>query len=136
MSKHTLYPFFRPIDEARKLVYVSGPMTGLPDSNKKAFDEASNLLRLYGYRVCNPSETDSILGDLTHAKYLRFDFQRILETDFLVALPGWEASNGARAEILVALRIGAKVWEWEDWSDYNEIKMADLLLAMSMYEEI
>src|SRR3990167_186580 len=101
MSKHTLYPFFRPYESTKgKNVYVSGPMTGIGDNNGPAFDAAAETLRTMGYAVCNPNETDAILGPLTFERYMRFDFQRVLEADFLIALDRWERSRGALAEIL------------------------------------
>ena len=127
--KHTLTPFFQPIHSAkRKRVYVSGPMSGIPEGNAPAFAKASADLRLMGYSVCNPVETSDWLGELEHHEYLRFDFERVLEADFLVALDGWEHSKGALAEILVALRIGTKVWQWSNFEDYNRIRDTDVRL--------
>jgi hypothetical protein len=96
-------------------------MTGYPDNNELAFAEAAEALRTDGYAVCNPVETSTLLGQLTHAQYLRFDFERVLEADFLVALRGWEHSLGALAEILMAVRMGVKVWRWENFDDYDLI---------------
>lgn len=135
MSKHMLFPFFTPYDAPRgKRVYVSGPMTGYEDLNYPAFADASAVLRDMGYAVCNPCETTDILGDdgtLKHADFLRFDFDRVLEADFLVALPGWARSLGAISEILVAVRIGTKVWDWDTFEDYNRIRYEDVARAIS-----
>jgi hypothetical protein len=97
-------------------------MTGIGDNNGPAFDKAATDLRAMGYAVCNPNETDQILGPLSFERYMRFDFARVLEADFLVALPQWERSRGALAEILVAIRIDTPVWGWENWSDYDRIR--------------
>ena len=113
-------PFFQPYT-GRKRVYISGPMTGIVDSNELAFHEAAVTLRELGYMVCNPHETSSLLGSLSHADYLRFDFERVLEADFLVALPGWEHSMGALAEILMAIRMDTKVWKWSTFDNYDRI---------------
>lgn len=121
MSKNRLTPFFVPIEAGRKRVYISGPMTGYKDSNEAAFAEASETLQFLGYSVCNPVETSEVLGELTHAQYLRFDFERVLEADFLVALDGWEQSKGALAELLVATRIGTKCWRWSTFDNYDLI---------------
>jgi len=131
MSKHTLYPFFTPRDNWKKKVYVSGPMTGLPEHNGPAFQKAATTLRELDYSVCNPQETDIILGPLLHEEYLRFDFERVLEADFVVALNGWEGSLGATSEILVAMRIGIPVWGWENWKDYDRISYDRVVKAMS-----
>ena len=115
-------PFYSPALQGRKRVYISGPMTGIKDFNAPAFNEAAEALRLLDYAVCSPTETSDFLGhELSHQEYLRFDFERVLEADFLVALDGWFDSKGARAEILMAIRIGTKVWEWKTWGQYNLI---------------
>ena len=115
-------PFYTPVLEGRKRVYISGPMTGIKDYNAPAFNEAAEALRELDYAVCSPTETSDFLGlHLSHQQYLRFDFERVLEADFLVALDGWFDSKGARAEILMAIRIGTKVWEWATWGGYNLI---------------
>ena len=130
MSKNRFTPFFHPYDGAKR-VYVSGPMTGYKDQNEIAFRDATEALQLDGYMVCNPHETSDLLGELSHAQYLRFDFERVLEADFLVALPGWEKSMGALAEILMAIRIGVKVWRWETFSQYNLITYGHVIAAMA-----
>lgn len=123
MSKHALYPFYKPYDATKgKRVYVSGPMTGIGDNNGPAFDEAATALREMGYAVCNPNETDAILGPLSFETYMRFDYERVLEADFLVALDQWERSRGALAEILCAIRIGTPVWGWTKWTEYDRIR--------------
>lgn len=126
------YPFFKPY-KGSKLVYVSGPMTGYPEHNFPAFNEAAEGLRKLGYRVCSPAETDGFLGigELTHAEYLRFDFQRVLESDFLVALDGWERSLGAISEILMAVRMGVKVWRWSTFENYDRVTYDDVAAAIS-----
>lgn len=105
-------------------------MSGLPSDNAEAFIEATHTLRALGYSVCSPTETDRILGILTHENYLRFDFERILEADFLVALDGWEESDGALAEIHMALRMGLKVWRWSEWGNYDQVTLQDLNMAL------
>lgn len=114
-----------------KLVYISGPMSGYEEHNKAAFDAARDKLQADGYRVCSPVDTSNHLGhDLTHEQFLRFDFHRVLEADFVVALDGWEQSKGATAEILMAVRVGTKVWRWSTWSDYDIIKEEHVLDAL------
>ena len=129
MSKNKFTPFYQPYG-VDKRVYISGPMTDYPDHNSLAFAGAASVLRAKGYAVCNPVETSTLLGDRTHEEYLRFDFERVLEADFLVALDGWEESIGAQAEIMVAIRIGTKVWRWSSFSDYDQVTYDDLLDAL------
>jgi hypothetical protein len=111
--RHNLKPWFMPIDGHRGLVYLSGPMTGIEEHNAVAFSVAARDLRTAGYAVCNPLDTSEWLGALSHAKYLRFDFQRVLEADFVVVLEGWESSPGARAEVYMAVNMGTLVWTYK-----------------------
>jgi len=133
MSKSRFTPFYQPYGRDKR-VYVSGPMTGVKDSNEAAFAEASAKLRSMGYAVCNPVETSALLGERTHAEYLRFDFERVLEADFIVALDGWNRSKGALAELLVAVRIGTKCWAWSTFADYNQITYEMVVQEMAELE--
>jgi hypothetical protein len=132
--KNAFTPFFKPYDAPKgKRVYVSGPMTGYDEYNFPAFAEAAKGLRELGYAVCSPAETDQFLGlgVMTHAQYLRFDFARVLEADFLVALDGWERSMGAISEILMAVRMGTKVWRWSTFNNYDLVTYDDVAQAVS-----
>lgn len=39
-------------------LYLSGPMTGLPDHNREAFNKREGMLKRRGYDVVNPARTD------------------------------------------------------------------------------
>jgi hypothetical protein len=132
--KNAFTPFFKPYDAPKnKRVYISGPMTGYEDHNFASFSAAAEGLRTLGYTVCSPAETDQFIGEdaMTHAQYLRFDFARVLEADFLVALDGWEFSLGAISEILMATRMGTKVWRWSSFENYDLVTYADVEKAIS-----
>lgn len=87
-------------------VYVSGPMTGLPDFNRAAFNEAATWLRGQGFDVFNPAE--QLGGDLTgpRADYMRTNIFQLLACDSLLLLPGWEQSEGATLEVAIARELG------------------------------
>lgn len=42
-----------------KHLYISGPITGMPDLNFPAFHAAAAALRAAGYTVTNPAELDA-----------------------------------------------------------------------------
>lgn len=88
--------------------YVSGPMTGLPGLNKPAFNAEADRLRALGFDVVNPAEVELPEGS-TWADYIRHDLKLLLDCTAIVMLPGWERSNGAVIEHVVAVKLGMKV---------------------------
>lgn len=113
----------------KTLIYIAGPMTGLPQFNVPAFNAAAAELRVQGYEVLNPAELDSPTmqklaleskdGNLqklveasgeTWADVLARDVKLITDakvTD-IVLLPGWTKSRGARLEAFVGILNGVK----------------------------
>lgn len=83
-------------------IYVSGPMTGLPEYNYPAFNYLAAELRADGHEVCNPAEFFGGDATRTRAEYIRESVVQLLECDMVVTLPGWELSEGACLEIQLA----------------------------------
>lgn len=83
-------------------IYVSGPMTGLPNHNKEAFNAAASQLRSEGFYVMNPAENDG--GNVNHTRkdYMVQDIFNVLQADEIMVLPGWQNSVGAKVEMLLA----------------------------------
>lgn len=96
-------------------VYLSGPMTGLPDFNYPAFNAVAAKLRGLGYSVVNPAENFGGRGDHPAGRtaYMRVDIGHVLNVDAVVVLPGWQNSRGARLEVAVALEIDLPVIDAE-----------------------
>lgn len=96
------------------IIYLAGPMSGLPDFNRPAFDDAKDVLCGAGHFVINPA--DVRLGpDATWADYMRAALQRITLADAVALLPGWENSRGARLERHVATELGLPVRTLNEW---------------------
>ena len=94
-------------------VYISGPMTGLPDLNFPAFNSAALLLEARGFEVTNPASLNPD-PSATWAACMRVDIKALCDCDILALLPGWEQSNGAHLEMHVAHRIGMRIVQlWE-----------------------
>ena len=91
-------------------VYVSGPMTGLPEFNYPAFKATTARLRQAGFEVECPTEIGARAGldpdrDSWEA-FMRADLRALLDCDLVVTLPGWARSRGARLECHVAGELG------------------------------
>jgi hypothetical protein len=95
-------------------MYLSGPMTGLPDFNYPAFAAAATSLRDRGIDVVSPHEALGGHGDRTREEYMREDLKQMLECHAVCLLDGYELSPGALLEIEVARQCGMVVLNYED----------------------
>lgn len=91
-------------------VYLSGPMSGLPDSNFPAFRWWAAKLRADGFEVVSPAE---IQEAGTWELCLRADLRELCTCEAIAMMPGWENSRGAHLELHVAHRLGMKVMHLE-----------------------
>jgi hypothetical protein len=89
-------------------IYLSGPMTGLPDNNFPAFHAIAQALRDAGEDVVNPAEINPD-ASLSWEECMRADIKALCDCDAIYLLPGWEKSKGAHLELHVAHRLGLKV---------------------------
>lgn len=92
----------------KKRLYLSGPMSGLPEHNFPAFHAAAADLRAHGYDVVNPAEVNSTNpGDWSAC--MRADIKALCDCDGLALMPGWENSKGAHLELHIAHRIDIEI---------------------------
>ena len=84
-------------------IYISGPITGMPDGNAKAFDEAEGFLTSLGHKAINPRYLNQP-GESWH-DCMKRDLSVMLACDELAVLPGWENSKGAALEVEIAHRL-------------------------------
>lgn len=84
-----------------EMIYVSGPMTGIPLNNVPAFNEAAAKLRKKGYRVVNPAELDAGEPCTTWEECLRRDIRALSRCTGIATLPGWTKSRGANLEVYI-----------------------------------
>lgn len=92
-------------------VYIAGPMSGLPEHNYPAFQEATRKWRDEGHEVLCPTECFD--GDKTreHWEYMATTLPMVLEAEAIAVLPDWSSSHGARAEMLLAQITGKEVYD-------------------------
>lgn len=97
-------------------VYVAGPMTGLPDYNRPAFNHAAAQLREAGYQVFNPAG-NGVATDAPWHHHMRRDISELVKCGRVALLPGWEDSVGATLEHHIAHRLSMQVMYVEQWLD-------------------
>ncbi|MCG8292272.1 DUF4406 domain-containing protein [Pseudomonas entomophila] len=91
-----------------KRIYISGPMSGLPELNYPAFNAVAELLRAEGFEVENPAENPEP-ECRTWAGYMRLALVQLSRCEALLLLPGWFDSKGARLELYIARQLGLQV---------------------------
>lgn len=112
-----------------KRIYISGPMTGLPNFNYDAFNAAADRLRNAGWQeVINPAENFGGRKDLPRVTYLRADVVMLAKCDAIAMLPGWEKSRGAKLEYMLACELGMKIFDAGTLRPLADVPAAMVLL--------
>lgn len=78
----------------KKVVYISGPITGVK-KYWEAFELAEDNLTAAGFIPLSPAR---LPAGLSKAQYMRIDLAMIDSADAVYQLPGWACSNGAFLE--------------------------------------
>ena len=115
-------------------VYVSGPMTSMPERNIPAFNAAAKRLHEQGHFVINPAELSAMFGteEEVAGSFLAYngfvvgsrysnpniarsvfeaDLAAVRSCDAIYLLRGWETSRGAKKELAEAIAHGLKVMQ-------------------------
>ena len=121
-------PITEPI-ERKRVLYIAGPMRGIAFFNYPMFDRVRNHLTEAGNDVISPADEDRkhdgfnpyanpayhtadnciFPEEMDFHKTVRRCLDAVLRCDEIVLLPGWEASNGAVAELTLAMWLGKRV---------------------------
>ena len=105
--------------------YLAGPMRGIKEYNFPEFKKQAAWLRANGWRIFSPAERDEAdpviqeldvdmagwQGSLGLDYFMAHDLRAVCEMDAVILLKGWEGSQGARLESMVAVEIGHPVFE-------------------------
>ena len=86
------------------IIYISGPMTGLPSLNVDEFDRVEAELRADGHVTFNPARS-TICGNsrlMPRKFHIRRDIHDLLQADAIYMLDNWETSKGATLEHAIA----------------------------------
>lgn len=91
-------------------VYLSGPMTGLPDYNREAFNLRAEAFRAAGYTVKNPAEISVTHGtDKSYGFYFKRALRLMLESDVVYVFGDTSNSAGVQMELKVAEMAGMPI---------------------------
>jgi hypothetical protein len=121
-------PITEPI-QRKRVLYIAGPMRGIAWFNYPLFDRVAKELRDAGNEVISPADEDrkhdgfdpyanpshanrdacTFPKSMDFAKTVRRCLEAVLRCDEIVLLPGWENSNGAVAELTLAIWLNKRV---------------------------
>lgn len=88
------------------IIYICGPMTGIKDFNRPAFNIIAALLEEGGDVALNPAVLPS---GLSQFQYMDICLAMLRSAEAILLLNGWELSSGAQAEVALAHKLGLKV---------------------------
>ena len=95
------------------LVMLVGPMTGLPDANRPAFNLAAEVLGAFGVEVINPARHPDGWPRSEYMRHSTADVHRVaLAGGAVVRLDGWKGADGARFEVGLAMRLAVSVLDF------------------------
>lgn len=95
------------------MIYISGPMKGIPNDNREAFWEAEKKIKeKTNDLIFNPANFP--MG-WTREEYLRKDIEGLCQCNVMVLLPGFEKSDGCKLEMNVAVNIGIPIFSFDDY---------------------
>lgn len=96
------------IHDKKPKVYISGKISGLSEKvYKNNFNSAELYLTGLGYDAVNPVSEVTIPNG-TWEDYMRRDIKLLCDCDYIYLLEGWEDSDGASLEKLIADNLGIK----------------------------
>lgn len=124
-------------------IYISGPISGRPDNNRRAFADAQIILQSHGFKVINPLDID--LPEKANGKpydwsdHMRLDIKALMDCNLVAVLPDWYLSKGSCLEIELALRLGIEVLRIPDLMPVPRTEIAvhiDYARSTSVLEQL
>lgn len=101
-------------------IFISGPMSGLPDFNYPSFHEAGEYLRGLGQSFMSPAHDWRLKPinpphpkrELPWEYYMKSSIEKMMRCDRILMLPGWEKSRGATIEKELAIILNMQIEYW------------------------
>lgn len=97
-------------------IYLSGPITDIPQGNRPLFESETARLRALGYDIVNPWELNPA-EDADWMDCMLVDLPAVKSCHAIALLPGWIFSNGAQMEYITARKYGLVVLHAADIVD-------------------
>lgn len=113
-KKCDLWPLGVQTPQPNTMVYISGPITDIPDLNRPSFIKAQRMLLSAGCSIFNPMHIegpiDPLKDDALWSYYMHFCVRALPECDSILMLPDWQNSKGAKWEHRIAEMLGLQVF--------------------------
>lgn len=94
-------------------IYISGPMSGLPNNNYPRFNRAAVRLRNLRWEVVNPVAV-KVPDGTDWLGYMAANLETMRGCTALCLIPGWQDSFGARMELLAAQKLEMDIYDLVD----------------------
>lgn len=85
-------------------IYISGPISGLPNGNLEAFLDAERQLQDAGHTPVNPHR-NGLPSSATWEQHMRIDLKMLANCDAVAVLPGCNKSRGVAEELALARKM-------------------------------
>ena len=97
------------------VVFISGPMQGIPDFNRGQFNGTAALLERAGYQVLDPTTIESFSPVNPYDLNVRITLTALLHCNAVALLPGWQNSPASLREVEIANACGMTVAPLDYW---------------------
>lgn len=95
-----------------KRIYIAGPISGMPQYNRKAFEHAKGILKAGGYIPVSPLDfVPEGEEEKPYVHYIKQGLDLLDSCQAALFLPGWRRSPGARIERIFARREGKAIYQ-------------------------
>ena len=94
-------------ENRKPIVYISGPITDMPELNYPEFKHAEEKINALGLDTLVPHDffQDIDTGGFIHNDYMRVCIAEMMKADLVVTLKDWELSKGCKMEVNIAREI-------------------------------
>lgn len=94
-----------------KKIYISGPISEMPDGNRAEFARVEAKLKSFGFDVVNPHNLFEAVetNGFKWRDFMNECLKALTGCDEVVTLAGWDMSRGAKLEVHIARALDMEV---------------------------